>query len=174
MAYMNQERKAVIAKALKAVIPASWKYSLAVRHHSTIVLTIAQAPVDFLGDAAKVARKDASRGGFNGPRTAEYMDVNPYWYREHFSPEIVAMLDPIFAALNEGNHDRSDLQSDYFDVGWYVDVLIGRWNKPFVCTAPPAKPEATIWNSDGTDGPVLICAKPRARFDQAAGQWCAA
>jgi hypothetical protein len=30
-----------------------------------------------------------------------------------------------------GNHDRSDIQSDYFDVGWYVDINIGRWNKPY-------------------------------------------
>jgi hypothetical protein len=30
-----------------------------------------------------------------------------------------------------GNHDRSDIQSDYFDVGWYVDVNIGSWNRPY-------------------------------------------
>jgi hypothetical protein len=31
----------------------------------------------------------------------------------------------------EGNHDNSDIQSDYFDVGWYVEVNIGKWNKAY-------------------------------------------
>jgi hypothetical protein len=38
-------------------------------------------------------------------------------------------------AMNDGNHDRSDIQTDYFDVGWYVDVNIGRWNKPYILEA---------------------------------------
>jgi hypothetical protein len=33
--------------------------------------------------------------------------------------------------MNVGNHDRSDIQSDYFDVGWYVDVNVGAWNQPY-------------------------------------------
>lgn len=33
----------------------------------------------------------------------------------------------------EGNHDNNDIQSDYFDVGWYLYLRTGKWNKPFVC-----------------------------------------
>jgi hypothetical protein len=33
--------------------------------------------------------------------------------------------------MNGGNHDNSDVQTDYFDVGWYVDVNIGSWDKPY-------------------------------------------
>jgi hypothetical protein len=36
--------------------------------------------------------------------------------------------------MNVGNHDRSDIQSDYFDVGWYVDVNVGAWNQPYELT----------------------------------------
>jgi hypothetical protein len=31
-----------------------------------------------------------------------------------------------------GNHNRSDIMSDYHDVGWYVDINIGQWNKPYI------------------------------------------
>ena len=48
MAHMNQEKKARIAAALKPVMPAGWKYSLAVRHSSTIVCTISEASFDLL------------------------------------------------------------------------------------------------------------------------------
>jgi hypothetical protein len=29
------------------------------------------------------------------------------------------------------NWNRSDSQSDYFDVNYYLDINIGKWNKPF-------------------------------------------
>jgi hypothetical protein len=34
--------------------------------------------------------------------------------------------------MNAGNHNRSDAMTDYFDVGWYVDVNIGKWNQPYI------------------------------------------
>src|SRR5690606_40972107 len=50
-----------------------------------------------------------------------------------FEDECVAdVMERIVAALNTGNWDRSDIQTDYFDVGHYVDLRIGTWDKPFV------------------------------------------
>ena len=34
-------------------------------------------------------------------------------------------------ALNTDNHDNSDIQTDYFDVGHYVELNIGTWEKPY-------------------------------------------
>ena len=131
MAYMNQERKAKLAANLKKVVPAGWKYSLAVRNHSTIVMTITAAPFDLIG---------AFKGSeYFDPKTATHTRVNPYHYRSHFDDECVAdVFEKIFDALNDGNHDRSDIPTDYFDVGWYVDVGIGRWDRPFTTTAAAA------------------------------------
>lgn len=126
MAYMNQDRKQVLAAALKKVVPAGWKYTLAVRHHATIVMTITEAPVDLIAEInASEPRERAAVG-----RTS----LNSYHFERAFGPSLET-FKAIFAALNTGNHDRSDLMTDYFDVGWYVDVNIGRWERPFVCTA---------------------------------------
>lgn len=126
MAYMNQDKKAKIAAALKRVMPKGWKYSLAVRHHSTIVLTISEAPIDLI----------RAFEGYSEPEKRTYADVNPYHYRRQFSEKAVAdIFDKIFAVLNMDNYDNSDSMTDYFDVGHYVDVNIGRWNKPFKFTA---------------------------------------
>lgn len=123
MAYMNQERKSILAAALKKVVPTGWKYTLAVRHHSTIVMTITEAPVDL------IAEINAS----GQPRDAVgHTSINPYRFDKAFGPSLPT-IKAIFAALNTGNHDNSDVMTDYFDVGWYVDVNIGRWDKPFVC-----------------------------------------
>jgi hypothetical protein len=63
------------------------------------------------------------------------LDVNPYWYQEHFDGKAKSFLKEVLAAMNSGNHNNSDVQSDYFDVGWYVDVNIGSWNKPYTVEA---------------------------------------
>lgn len=125
MAFMSQERKAGIAAELKRVIPKGWKYSVAVRDRSTICLTIAAAPVDLLA-------------GLPVAFEARHRHMNPYHWRPQntWQPEIRDVFASIFAAMNRGNHDRSDPMTDYFDVGWYVDVNIGRWDRPFTCTAP--------------------------------------
>ena len=60
------------------------------------------------------------------------LDVNPYWYHEHFDGKAKKFLSEVIPAMNKGNHDNSDIQTDYFDVGWYVDVNVGKWDKPYV------------------------------------------
>lgn len=135
MAYADQDLKRKIAAALKPVVPGGWKYSLAIRHHSTVVLTITSAPFDLI-------RAFKPSEWFN-PETATELDVNPYHYRSHIEDECVAdVFDQIFAALNIDNYDRSDLQSDYFDKGYYVSVHIGRWDRPFQVTGALAKTAA--------------------------------
>lgn len=132
MAYVSQEKKAKIAAALKQVVPAGWKYSLAVRHHSTIVMTISAAPVDIIGAMKPTPYLD--------PKTATYVDLNHYHYRDHIADQDVAdTFGKIIGALNTDNFDNSDPMTDYFHVGHYVDVKIGRYDKPFQVVAPRAE-----------------------------------
>lgn len=133
MAYMNQERKAIIAAKLKEVMPKGWKYSLGVRSHSTIVLTITSAPVDLMAEAKRVAeaRQAHMEPYLRGNVTnATHLEVNHYHPHKQFDVSL-PVFERIIAVLNEGNHDRSVAQADYFDVGWYVNVNVGRWDKPF-------------------------------------------
>lgn len=134
MAYMNQEKKAKIAAALKAVMPKGWKYSLGVNNHSTIVLTIASAPVDLIAEAQKVVKARLLDWQIAQAKPTE-MSVNHYHLDGAFTGDLLATFEKIVAVLNLDNHDRSDLRSDHFDVGHYVSVHLGRWNKPFVVQA---------------------------------------
>ena len=59
------------------------------------------------------------------------MRINDYHYETQFSGKALELLKKIIPTMNGGNHDRSDIQSDYFDVGWYVDVSIGEFKKPY-------------------------------------------
>jgi hypothetical protein len=137
MAYFNQERKQQRAPAIKAILKKyGVKGSLAVRNHSTFVLNVKSGSVDFIENYIKTDA-DKNYGNKLSQDQVEYirknrsLDVNVYWYKEHFNGKALSFLKEVIIAMNGGNHDNSDIQSDYFDVGWYVDVNIGSWNKPY-------------------------------------------
>ena len=133
MAYMSQEKKAAIAAKVKPILKKyKLKGSLSVHHHSTLILTIRQGEIDFiknLNDA--MFKKFQYRAEGSYMPASKSIDVNVYWYQEHFTGEALACLSELMPVLNEGNHDNSDSQSDYFDVGWYLNVKIGKWSQPY-------------------------------------------
>ena len=135
MAYMNQERKAKITKMLKPIL-AKYKVkgSLSVRNHSTIVLTLKSGAIDFIGNSNKVCGNDfyQVQRGFK-PTTTGYDQVNPYWFQDHYDGKAKAFLTEAFKALKSANwYDESDAMIDYFNIAYYVDVNIGKWNSPYI------------------------------------------
>ena len=111
MAYMSQDKKKELTPAIKAICKKhKVKATLSVRNHSTLVLTVTEGAIDF---------------------GSEYAQVNPYWYQEHYTGKALAFLSDVLPAMNVGNFDRSEPQTDFFCVGWYVNVNIGRYNKPY-------------------------------------------
>ena len=123
MAYMNQQMKATIAKNLKPVLKKfGVKGSLSVRNHSTIVLTLKTGKIDFFADYGD--REDARKFG---------IDVNPYWFHEHFTGKSKQFLTEAFRALKSANwYDDSDIQTDYFNTAYYFRINVGKWNKPYI------------------------------------------
>jgi len=127
MAYIDQDRKRTVAAALKAIIPAGWKYSLSIHHHSTLTLTISAAPADIIG---------SWKGTRSSAVERKYFDLNTYSLADAFDDaELTRLFLAIHDAMDKGNHNRSDSSTDYFDVGWYTSIKIGRWDRPFICTA---------------------------------------
>lgn len=138
MAYFNQERKSERAPAIKAILKKyGVKGSLAVRNHMTFVLNIKSGKIDFIENYIKTDMDKHYGNKMSAEQIAQIrknqsLDVNTYWYQEHYSGKAKSFLKEVLAAMNGGNHDNSDVQTDYFDVGWYVDVNIGSWDKPYV------------------------------------------
>ena len=140
MAYFNQDRKQERAPIIKAILKKyGVKGSLAVRNHSTFILNIKSGSIDFIenyiGTNGSKHYNVMSQDQIEYVRKNKSLDVNPYWYQDHFSGTALNFLKEVFTAMNQGNHDNSDIQTDYFDVGWYVDVNIGSWNKPYTVEA---------------------------------------
>lgn len=126
MAYFNQEKKAKIAPAIKALAKEyGLKVSLGVKHHSTVVLNIQSGKLNFFKEY-----KDSRHSELNGEVT--YLRVNEYYIGEHFEGKSKEFLIKAKLILDTDNFDNSDIQSDYFHVGHYVDINIGSYNKPYI------------------------------------------
>lgn len=116
MAYMNQEKKAKIAAAVKPVLKKfGLKATLSVHNHSSICVNIKSGPIDFGGDR---------------------IQVNPYWLEDHYQGTALKALQEIKKALLVADYyDRSDAQTDYFDTAYYYHINVGKWNKPYQLVA---------------------------------------
>ncbi len=131
MAYMNQEKKKKIAVALKQALGASarergFKYSLSVRNHSTIELNISKGVQDFIGNY--IGKAEENGRNIEAPK---YLSVIPTSIDKSFSGDCCSILEKAAKCLNDGNHNKSDIMTDYFDVGWYAYINIGCWDKPY-------------------------------------------
>lgn len=132
MAYMDQERKRCIAPKVKAILNRyGLKGRLGVHHHSTLILNIQSGKLDFFGQliAQFVAANNTDQ--VRSLQTTPYWQVNEYHIEKTFSGDCAAALLELKAAMNQGNHDRSDIQTDYFDVGWWTRINLGKWDKPY-------------------------------------------
>jgi len=128
MAYISKEQSAAFRKALKAAFP-GWKFSVRIEHHSALDVSIMEALLDLL------AYQEPSEY-MDGPsfEARRYTQVNHYHIDRHWKPPVAQFLMQITKICNAGNHNNSDPMTDYFDVGWYFNLSIGKWDKPFVVT----------------------------------------
>ena len=133
MAYMNQQKKAKIAAALKPVLKKyGIKGTLSVRNHSSINLNIKSGKIDFIGNCNRVCGSALRKQ----PITQGYTDVNPFWFQDHFDGVAKAFLTEAFAALKSADYyDRSDAMVDYFDTAYYYNIFIGKWSQPYQVAA---------------------------------------
>jgi hypothetical protein len=118
MAYISTEKVKEMRNKLKELFPAKkgWKLSVTTQNYSSVNCSILTAPFELRLDTT---------------RTNE--SVNQYYVKEHYNdnPASKEALLSMLQVLNTNNYNNSDAQSDYFDVGHYVNLSIGKWDKPF-------------------------------------------
>ena len=119
MAYVSQEMKKELAPAIKTILKKyGVKGTLAVRHHSTLVLNIKSGKIDFI--------KDSADGAHN-------YQVNTYWTDTHYKGKAKKFFAEVIAAMKGPKFfDHSDSMTDYFHCSHYIDINLGDWNKPYV------------------------------------------
>lgn len=137
MSYISQEEKKEIAPVVKSILKKyGLKGSLSIHNYSDLVLNIKEGELHFIGNYIETMNNrgynELSKENQEYLEKEQYMDVNLYWYQDHFTGKVKEFFDEIVPALKgKGWYDNSDIQADYFDIKHYFSVNIGRWNKPY-------------------------------------------
>jgi hypothetical protein len=136
MAYVSQDFKKKVSPIIKQIMQ---KYklrgSLSVNHHSTLVLTIKQGELDIIGNY-NAQLKERNHTGELVCYREKYMDVNTYWIGEQYTGKVKECLEEILVAMKGPDFfDKTDIMTDYFHVSHYINIHVGRWDKPYVVQA---------------------------------------
>lgn len=109
MAYITTEAVKEIRNELKKEFP-NIKFSVVRENYSAIHVAIMEADLEF---------------------EKEYMPLNHYCLEKNPHAEILKKISEI---SNKNNFDKSDPMTDYFHVGYYFSLSVGKWDKPYKCT----------------------------------------
>lgn len=141
MAYMSQDKKKSMSPNIKSVLKKyGMKGSIAVCNHSTLVVNLKEGALDLIAAANKYNDKVCEWRGWARHVIGGNFQVNPYHEVAHMEEigetKIASFYDELLAAMHGvgskySNHDNSDIQTDYFDVGWYVDINVGSYKKNY-------------------------------------------
>lgn len=137
MAHMSQDHKKELAPGIKAILKKyGIKGSIGVDNHSSLVVTLKEGKLDIVENHNKIIEEhNKERAQFGGPQgrltTDNYIQVNEYYIESSYSGDVLNFLKELKTAMDVGNFDKSDLQTDYHHVGWYVKIQVGRWNKGY-------------------------------------------
>jgi hypothetical protein len=119
MAYMTQELKKQKAPAIKKVLAKyGMKGTIGVRSNMTLVVNLWSGKLNIMGETKGCADR-------------KYLSINPYYLSDNHQGDTYFFLKELIAVMDDGNYDNSDVQTDYFDVGFYIDINVGSWDKPY-------------------------------------------
>ena len=143
MAYMSQEKKKELSTGIKAVLKKyGVKGSIAVRHHSSLVVNIASGELDFMSAFQKHNDEYARMRDVPAHDVGDNMQVNVYWVERWMNDigetKIANFFKELIDAMSgkgTGWYNNSDIMTDYFDVAWYNDINVGKWNKGYQLTS---------------------------------------
>ncbi len=141
MAYITQEEKKVVRENLKPILEKyNLKGTLSIGNHSTLILTINSGEIDFIKNYCEVIEKESwkERSQEEFERKINYIkekkniSVNRYYIDDYWTDKAKECIREIDKAMMSADwYDNSDAMTDYFDTAYYIDINIGRWNKPY-------------------------------------------
>lgn len=133
MAYVDQDRKKRIEALCKPIFKKyGIKARLGVHHHTELVCNISAGTIDFNDPSNWSIRQNEYDEASNQKiRFDGHLQVNHYHYDHHYAGRALEFFSELIPALQSENFDKSDIQSDYFHVGYYLSVNVGKWDKPY-------------------------------------------
>lgn len=144
MAYVDKE---VIQKARAAVKELNKKWNMKVTvsglNSSTLTATVHSGALDLIANACE-QKEHSKECAYNLTaveikerieylRNTRHIQINHYHLETQFSGKAFEFMQELLDILNADHWDKSDLMTDYFNCSFYIDLNVGKWNKPYEC-----------------------------------------
>lgn len=134
MAYITSKDVKAVREALKAEFGKKFKFGVTKENHSSVNITVKSGPAPLDTYEMKNQRGDT-------------MASNGHFQVNHFHTHMYGEFQGFFDRLSEIAHtapglaggrayyNNSDAMIDYFDTAYYVNISVGKWDKPYVQTS---------------------------------------
>lgn len=119
MAYLSKEETKIIREKIKNQFGKDFKFSITNSHFTSINVNLMSSPIDF-------------------PK--ENIQINHYRIEESLkeTPNMAEVFKKIFEIITSTKdyYDRNagDPFADYGDQTFFINLSIGKWDKPYICT----------------------------------------
>ena len=133
MAYINAEDGNHIRVALKKEFP-QYKFSVTRDHHLGVNINFMKGPrfaeYEYFDRYSGEMKKD----NLDGHHQINHFHLESFYGKEN--AEILGKVSDIAhtapgLAGGKKYYNNNDIQSDYFDVAYYVSISVGKWNKDY-------------------------------------------
>ena len=133
MAYINAEDVNHIRVALKKEFP-QYKFSVTRDHHLGVNINFMKGPrfaeYEYFDRYSGEMKKD----NLDGHHQINHFHLESFYGKEN--AEILGKVSEIAhtapgLAGGKKYYNNNDIQSDYFDVAYYVSIHVGKWNKEY-------------------------------------------
>lgn len=106
---------------------------------STLTVTIRKGQIDFIGnyvDTVDTYPTNSQQQKDNALfyKKRGFMTVNHYCIDWQFTGIALDFMMELLQIMKIGHYDRSDIMTDYFHCAWYIEIIIGGWDKPYILT----------------------------------------
>ena len=139
MAYVSQEMKKELAPGIKAVFKKyGMKGSISINHHSSLVVTLKEGPLNFEG--VDVRGNDIYYTATDG---RHHSQVNTYHIDKFYNGVTADFLNELVTAMKAPTgrgewYNKTDITTDYFDIAYYTNVNVGKFDKGYIQTSEEA------------------------------------
>jgi len=137
MAYIGQEEKKQLAPAIKKVLAKyNTKGTIAIKHHSTLVVNISASEIDLCEVYYQMKLNDRYHTQRENIEKVDHFDLNRYYFADKAKKlgfkKAGNFIDELVTAMKGSRwFDDSNAMTDYFHTAYYLDINVGKYNKPF-------------------------------------------